>query len=74
MGIINNAKQYLANKAISTAQKAGDGIASLSALSPKQLQELEEKRISYLSEKPDMDGEETQAIIQKNMGAIGIEI
>lgn len=74
MGVLANTKQFLARKAISAAQKAGDGIASLSALSPKQLQDVEKKRASYLSGKPDMTGEEAQSLIQKNMGAIGIEV
>lgn len=74
MGVLKNTKQFIAGKAVSAAKKAGDGIATLSALSPKQLQEIEDKRDAYLSSKPDMNGEETQAIIQKNMGAIGIEV
>lgn len=74
MGILTNTKQFIAGKAVSAAKKAGDGIATLSALSPKQLKEIEAKRVAYLSGKPDMNGEETQAIIQKNMGAIGIEV
>lgn len=74
MGILTNTKQFLAGKAVSAAKKAGDGIAVLSALSPKQLQEVDAKRIAYLSGKPEMSGEEAQATIQKNMGAIGIEV
>lgn len=74
MGILANTKQYLAGKAVSAAKKTGDGIASLSALSPKQLQEIEAKRNAFLSQKPDMSGEEIQSVIQKNMGAIGIEV
>lgn len=74
MGILANTKQFLAGKAVSAAKKAGDGIATLSALSPKQLQEIEVKRAAYLSQKPDMSGEEVQVAIQKNMGAIGIEV
>lgn len=74
MGVLANTKQFLLRKAASAAQKAGDGIATLSALSPKQLQEVEAKRASFLSEKPNMNGEETQALIRKNMGAIGIEV
>lgn len=74
MGILANTKQFLAGKAISAAKKAGDGIATLSALSPKQLQEIEAKRTAFLSQKPDMTGEEVQSVIQKNMGAIGIEV
>ena len=74
MGILSNTKQFITGKAVSAAKKAGDGIATLSALSPKQLQEVEEKRAAYLSGKPDMDGEAAQAVIQKNMGAIGIDV
>lgn len=74
MGVLASTKQFLAGKVISAAKKAGDGIAILSALSPKQLQEVEAKRKAYLSDKPDMNGEETQSLIQKNMGAIGIEV
>ncbi len=74
MGILTNAKQFLARKAVSAAKKAGDGIATLSSLSPKQLQEVEAKRGAYLADKPDMTGEEVQSVIQKHMGAIGIEV
>ena len=74
MGVLANPKQFLAQKAVSAAKKVGDGVSTLSALSPKQLQEVEMKRAAYLSEKPDMNGEETQSIIRKNMGAIGIEV
>lgn len=74
MGILSNTKQFIAEKAVYAAKKTGDGIASLAALSPKQIQLVDEKRNAYLAEKPDMSGEETQNIIQKNMGAIGIEV
>lgn len=74
MGVLVDAKGFLAKKAVSAAKKAGDGIAALSSLSPAQVQAVEEKRALYLSGKPDMNGEEAQSIIQKNMGAIGIEV
>lgn len=74
MGILANTKQFLARKVVSAAKKMSDGITTLSVLSPKQLQEIEAKRTVYLSQKPDMSGEEVRAVIQKNMGAIGIEI
>lgn len=54
MGLLVNTKQFLVAKAITAAKKTGDGIAALSALSPKQLQELDAKRTEYLSQKPDM--------------------
>jgi len=74
MGVINDKKGLLAEKTASAAKKVGDGIASLSSLSPKQLREIDEKRSAYLSETPDMSGDEIQGIIQKNLGAIGIEV
>ena len=74
MGVLSDAKQFLARKAVSAAKKAGDGIATLSSLSPKQLQEIDDKRRAYLADKPDMTGEEAQSMIRKNMGAIGIEV
>ena len=74
MGVINDKKGLLAEKTASAAKKAGDGIASLSSLSPKQLREIDEKRSAYLRETPDMNGDEIQGIIQKNLGAIGIEV
>lgn len=74
MGVLANTKQFLARKAASAAKKAGDGITTLSSLSPKQLQEVETKRNAYLADRPDMTGKEAQSVIQKNMGAIGIEV
>ncbi len=74
MGVISDKKGLLAEKTTSAAKKVGDGIASLSSLSPKQLREIDEKRTAYLSETPDMNGDEIQGVIQKNLGAIGIEV
>ncbi len=74
MGILANTKKFLAGKAVKAAKKAGDGIATLSALSPKQLQDVDKRRAEYLSKKPDMSGEDTQRFITKCMGAIGIEV
>lgn len=74
MGVINDKKGLLAEKTASAAKKVGDGIASLSSLSPKQLCEIDEKRSAYLSETPDMNSDEIQGVIQKNLGAIGIEV
>lgn len=74
MAIISKIKQYLKNRIVSAVQKVGDGVATLSVLSPKQLQEVEERRDKYLAEKPNMDGEETQSFIKKHIGAIGIEV
>jgi len=74
MGILANTKQYLANKTVSAANKMGDGIAKLATLSPKQIELVDSKREAYLAGKPDMIGDEARAIIEKNMGAIGIEV
>lgn len=74
MGILTNTKQFLACKTTEVAKKAADGIATTSALSPKQLEAVETKRMEYLAQKPDMDGEDIQELIKKNLGAVGIEV
>lgn len=74
MGIILDAKQFLANKTKEVAKKAADGLASAAALSPNQVEAVEQKRTAYLSQKPDMTGEDAQEFIAKNLGVIGIEI
>lgn len=74
MGVLANTKQFLARKATETAKKAADGLAAASALSPKQLETIEQKRKEYLSQKPDMGSEAVADIISKNLGAVGIEV
>lgn len=74
MGILTNAKNFLEKKTIAVAKKAADGIAATSALSPKQVEAVDEKRRNYLAQKPDMDGEEVQKTVQNNLGAIGVEV
>ncbi len=74
MGILTNTKQFLAKKTTEVAIKAADGIAATSALSPKQLELVEDKRRAYLVEKPDMDSDDIQELIKKNLGAVGIEV
>lgn len=74
LSVLTNAKQFLADKAVSAAKKAGNGIAALSSLSPKQLLEIDEKRRRYLTDMPDMEGGDAQNTVQKNLGAIGIEV
>ena len=74
MGIIANTKQFLVKKATEVARKTADGVATASVLSPKQLQQVDEKRTAYLTEKPDMNSDEIQELIRKNLGAVGIEI
>lgn len=74
MGILGNAKQFLADKTTQVAKKTADGIAVTSVLSPKQLEVVEAKRMTYLAEKPDMDSEDVQELIKKNLGAVGIEV
>lgn len=74
MGILKKAGQYLAAKATAAAEKVADGVAKTASLSPSQLQQIEKKRAAYFAEKPDADGKETQELIQKNLGAVSIEV
>lgn len=74
MGVLANTKQFLARKTTEVAKKAADGLAATSALSPKQLEAVEQKRKEYLSQKPDMNSDAVADIISKNLGAVGIEV
>lgn len=74
MGILTNAKQFLAQKTTFAASKVADGIAAVSKLSPRQISEIEDKRQVYLAKKPNMNGPQAQDVIQRNLGAIGIEV
>lgn len=74
MGILANTKEFLARKTAEVAKRAADGIASTSALSPKQMELVAKKREEYLSQKPDMSGEDVQKVIRDNLGAVGIEV
>ena len=74
MGIIANTKQFLAKKATEVATRTADGIVTASTLSPKQLQQVDKKRTEYLTEKPNMNSEDVQELIRKNLGAVGIEV
>lgn len=74
MGIIANTKQYLSRKAGEVSVRAADAVANAATLSPSQLQRINEKKIEYFAGKPDMNGDEAQELIAKNLGAVGIEI
>lgn len=74
MGILANTKQYITKKVIGAAQSVGDSVATMSALSPQQLQNMADKRDTFLKTMSDMAGVGAQANIQKNMGAIGVEV
>lgn len=74
MSIISDFKEIVAKKTVSASKKVGNGIATVSSLSPKQISDMNEKRKQYLSVLPDMKGADAQAAIQKSLGAIGIEV
>ena len=74
MGVLTDLQQFLTEKTISAAKKTGEGGSALSSLSPKQIREMEDKRKRFLSAASDMKGVEAQASIQRNLGAIGIEV
>jgi hypothetical protein len=60
--------------AVKSAQKAGNTVAKLSALSPEQLQEVERNRQKYLSEKPDPQDPAAVELTYRLLGASGVEI
>ena len=69
MGILTKTKQYLAARATAAAGKIADGVAKTASLSPSQLQQIDKKREAYYSGKPDLNGEDIQELIRRNLGA-----
>jgi len=67
MGIIANVKQKLANI-------ASNKVTNAAVLNPKQLADIEEKRLAYLAQKPDMNSDEVRECITRNLGAVGVEV
>ena len=57
-----------------TAGKAADAVAKLSTLSPEQLQEIQDNREAYLSEKPEPDDVEAVELTKKLLAVCGVEI
>lgn len=58
----------------SAAAKVGNSVAAISALSPKQVSDVEKKRRKFLAEKPDLQDEEANKFISARLGAVGIEV
>lgn len=73
MGIIN-VKQYLAKKAGQAVNSMNNKITDASRLSQSQLEEIEKRKDKYLTEMPNMNSDEIQRFIEKNLGEIGIEV
>ncbi len=74
MGILQKTKQYLEAKTEEAVNKVADGIAKTASLSPNQLLNIDQKRKEYLEGRPDMNNEETRCFIQRNLGAVSIEV
>ena len=56
------------------AENVSNKLSTLSQLSPLQVDEVNKKRKQYLSQMPSMDDEKAKELIQRNLGAIGIEV
>ena len=67
MGIVKN-------WVVKAGQKVGDGIATLSQLSPTQLSQVQVKKDEYMSEKPDPDDPQAVELTARLMAENGIEI
>ena len=74
MGIIANVNNYLKEKVSDAANKTADGIAFLSSLSPKQLKAIEDRKKQYFAQKTDIDGNEAEKVVQREMGSLAIEV
>ena len=70
MGILTKIR----NGIIKSGEKAADGIANMSQLSPVQVREIDDKRSRFLQEKPSADDERAEELTRRNMAAIAIEV
>jgi hypothetical protein len=57
-----------------TASKAADKVAQYSALSPEQLQDVQEKREQYLLEMPDPQDTTAQQLTERLMASNAVDI
>ena len=55
-------------------ERAGDRVAKLSALSPRQVEEVQRQREEYLLAKPDPGDETARILTERMMAASSIEI
>lgn len=74
MGIITTIRNNIKNKVVMGAENVSNKLSTLSQLSPLQVDEVNKKRKQYLSQMPSMDDEKAKELIQRNLGAIGIEV
>lgn len=56
------------------AGKAGDAVAVLSSLSPKQIEEIDNKRIEYLKARPSKDDAAAEELTKRLLAAGGVEV
>ena len=59
---------------VRAGEKAGDGIAKLSKLSPEQVEQIQLQRDTYLTEMPDPDDETASEMTEKLLAASSVEI
>ncbi|WP_286027458.1 ATP-binding protein [Bifidobacterium ruminantium] len=62
------------NAVLRVADKAGNAVAKVSSLSSAQLDEIERKRESYLSEKPDPSDPQAVELTNRLLATAGVEI
>ena len=62
------------NAMVRMADKAGNAVAKVSALSSAQLDEIERKREAYLSEKPDPSDPQATELTNRLLATAGVEI
>lgn len=62
------------NAVVRMADKAGNAVAKVSALSSAQLDEIERKRETYLSEKPDPSDPQAIELTNRLLATAGVEI
>lgn len=67
MGIISKYVKKAGNK-------AGNAVAKMASLSPSEIEKLDEERVKYLSEKPEMDDPTAVELTNRLLAANSVEI
>ena len=74
MGIVSNAKQYIARTATAMANGVADGISKASGLSQQQIQQIEKRKTDYFACIENPSDEQAQEYISRNLGAVAVEV
>ncbi|MCI6186365.1 MAG: DUF87 domain-containing protein [Spirochaetia bacterium] len=74
MAVLSSLGNRIKGGIVKVAQKGADALAKTAEYSPYQLEQIDSDRQKYLQEMPSSNDYEVQKLIERNLGAIGIEV